>query len=182
MQSVRSREWGCMLLDEVHVAPADMFQKVLQIVNAHCKLGLTATLVREDNRIKDLSFLVGPKLYEANWIDLTRQGFLANVQCVEVWCPMTKEFFAEYLRLGESARDRTQRLLYTLNPRKVRTCEWLVRYHMERNDKIIIFSDDMPALRLYRELLKVPYIYGAVKEEERRKILESFKTQVGRSL
>jgi DNA excision repair protein ERCC-3 len=168
-----------MLLDEVHVAPADMFQKVLQIVNAHCKLGLTATLVREDNRIKDLSFLVGPKLYEANWIDLTRQGFLANVQCVEIWCPMTKEFFAEYLRLGASARDRTQRLLYTLNPRKVRTCEWLVRYHMERNDKIIIFSDDVPALLLYCESLKVPYIYGAVKEEERRKILESFKTQVG---
>jgi DNA excision repair protein ERCC-3 len=51
-----------------------MFQKVLTLINAHCKLGLTATLVREDNKIKDLSFLVGPKLYEANWIDLTNQG------------------------------------------------------------------------------------------------------------
>lgn len=54
------------------------------MVNAHCKLGLTATLVREDDKIKDLHFLVGPKLYEANWIDLTEQGFLARVQCAEV--------------------------------------------------------------------------------------------------
>lgn len=84
IQSVARREWGLMVLDEVHVAPADMFQKVLQLVNAHCKLGLTATLVREDDKIKDLHFLVGPKLYEANWIDLTDQGFLARVQCSEV--------------------------------------------------------------------------------------------------
>ena len=96
MASIREREWGLMILDEVHVAPADQFQKVLDLVNAHCKLGLTATLVREDNKIQDLSFLVGPKLYEANWIDLTTDGFLARAQCVEVWCPMTKEFFAEY--------------------------------------------------------------------------------------
>ena len=87
-----------MILDEVHVAPADMFQKVVTNVNAHCKLGLTATLVREDNKIKDLSFLVGPKLYEANWIDLTLDGYLAKVECVEVWCPMTKEFYSEYIR------------------------------------------------------------------------------------
>ena len=58
--------------------------QVLDLVNAHCKLGLTATLVREDNKIKDLSFLVGPKLYEANWIDLTNDGYLARAQCLEV--------------------------------------------------------------------------------------------------
>eukprot|EP00606_Chrysophyceae_sp_TOSAG23-5_P000875 GSChrysophyteH2.ASY1.ANO1.976.1 assembled CDS len=82
LNAVREREWGVMILDEVHVAPADMFQKVLQIVNAHCKLGLTATLVREDNKIGNLHFMVGPKLYEANWIDLTEQGYLAKVK----WC------------------------------------------------------------------------------------------------
>ena len=64
--------------------------QVISIVKAHCKLGLTATLVREDERISDLNFLIGPKLYEANWLDLTRAGHIANVQCVEVWCPMTK--------------------------------------------------------------------------------------------
>ena len=64
-------------------------------MKAHCKLGLTATLVREDERISDLNFLIGPKLYEANWLDLTRAGHIANVQCAEVWCPMTKVWMSE---------------------------------------------------------------------------------------
>ena len=53
-------------------------------VQAHCKLGLTATLVREDDRIQDLNFLIGPKLYEANWMELQNNGYIARVQCAEV--------------------------------------------------------------------------------------------------
>ncbi|KAF3516568.1 hypothetical protein DY000_02061066, partial [Brassica cretica] len=90
--------WGLLLMDEVHVVPAQMFRKVISITKSHCKLGLTATLVREDEKITDLNFLIGPKLCEANWLDLVKGGFSANVQCAEVWCPMTKEFFAEYLK------------------------------------------------------------------------------------
>ncbi|KAJ3110880.1 transcription factor TFIIH complex ERCC-3 subunit [Phlyctochytrium bullatum] len=97
MDFVTSREWGFLLLDEVHVVPADMFRKVLTIVHAHAKLGLTATLVREDDKIESLNYLIGPKLYEANWMDLASKGFIANVQCAEVWCEMPKEFFREYL-------------------------------------------------------------------------------------
>ncbi|RHY14847.1 hypothetical protein DYB36_001727 [Aphanomyces astaci] len=94
MDIIQSREWGCILLDEVHVVPAKMFRKVIGSIACHCKLGLTATLVREDDLIGDLNFLIGPKLYEANWMDLTQSGFLANVSCVEVWCPMTGPFYA----------------------------------------------------------------------------------------
>ena len=54
------------------------------VVQAHCKLGLTATLVREDDKIQDLNFLIGPKLYEANWMELQNNGFIAKVQCAEV--------------------------------------------------------------------------------------------------
>ena len=84
MEEIQSREWGLLLLDEVHVVPAHMFRRVIGIVKSHTKLGLTATLVREDDRISDLNFLIGPKLYEANWLDLTRDGHIANVQCSEV--------------------------------------------------------------------------------------------------
>lgn len=70
----------------------------------------TATLVREDERISDLNFLIGPKLYEANWLDLVKAGFIANVQCAEVWCPMTKEFYAEYLK-KEHSRKRQVKFL-----------------------------------------------------------------------
>lgn len=196
IQQIRNREWGLLVLDEVHVAPADMFQKVLSLVNSHCKLGLTATLVREDDKIKDLHFLVGPKLYEANWIDLTDQGFLAKVQCSEVWCPMTLEFYSEYIKACNKSNNRLQRFLYALNPSKLRTCEYLIEYHAKRYDKIIIFSDDVPALILYCEGLriplasssnisntqlktsykKIPYLYGASSEEERRKVLNEFRS------
>lgn len=73
MAAIRGREWGLMLMDEVHVVPAKMFRRVVGCVKAHCRLGLTATLVREDDLISDLNFLIGPKLYEANWLDLTAQ-------------------------------------------------------------------------------------------------------------
>jgi DNA excision repair protein ERCC-3 len=97
MEWLKGQEWGLMLLDEVHTIPAKMFRRVLTIVSAQCKLGLTATLVREDDKITDLNFLIGPKLYEANWLELQSKGFLARVQCCEVWCPMTPEFYRNFL-------------------------------------------------------------------------------------
>lgn len=71
LNEIAKREWGLLVLDEVHVCPALSFQTVVTTVKAHCKLGLTATLVREDGKIADLDYLIGPKLYEANWMDLT---------------------------------------------------------------------------------------------------------------
>jgi DNA excision repair protein ERCC-3 len=62
MEEVQKREWGLLLLDEVHVAPAKQFRKVMTVAKSHCKLGLTATLVREDELIDDLNFLIGPKV------------------------------------------------------------------------------------------------------------------------
>ena len=64
MKWIQEQEWGIMILDEVHSIPAKMFRRVLTQVQAHSKLGLTATLVREDDKIADLNFLIGPKLYE----------------------------------------------------------------------------------------------------------------------
>nr|CCA24040.1 unknown putative [Albugo laibachii Nc14] len=141
MQLIQGREWGSLLLDEVHVVPAKMFRKVIGSIACHCKLGLTATLVREDDLIGDLNFLIGPKLYEANWMDLTQSGFLANVSCVEVWCPMTGEFYREYLKENKNARKRA--LLYVANPNKFTAAEFLIQYHEKRGDKILVFSDDV---------------------------------------
>mmetsp|Transcript_2532 Transcript_2532/g.3921 ORF Transcript_2532/g.3921 Transcript_2532/m.3921 type:complete len:805 (-) Transcript_2532:2802-5216(-) len=173
MDTIEGREWGLMLMDEVHVVPAKMFRKVVGSVKAHCRLGLTATLVREDDLISDLNFLIGPKLYEANWLDLTTQGYLANVQCVEVWCPMTGPFMREYLMAKQNAR--LQQLLYVMNPSKVRAVEFLVRFHEERGDKIIVFSDLVYSLKLYAEMLKKPLIYGETPERERQAILGTFR-------
>ena len=90
-------EWGLLVLDEVHVVPAATFREVFVKCAAHCKLGLSATLVREDDKIKDLYFLIGSKLYEANWLDLSKEGHIAKVSCAEIWCDMTPEFYQKYL-------------------------------------------------------------------------------------
>ncbi|KAF9597424.1 hypothetical protein IFM89_018870 [Coptis chinensis] len=173
IEEIRNREWGLLLMDEVHVVPAHMFRKVINITKSHCKLGLTATLVREDERITDLNFLIGPKLYEANWLDLVKGGFIANVQCAEVWCPMTKEFFAEYLRKENSKKKQA---LYVMNPNKFRACEFLIRFHeQQRGDKIIVFADNLFALTEYAMKLRKPMIYGATSHQERTRILHAFK-------
>jgi len=173
MKAIQGREWGLLLMDEVHVVPAKMFRRVIGSVKAHCRLGLTATLVREDDLISDLNFLIGPKLYEANWMDLTAQGYLASVQCVEVWCPMTGPFMREYL-LAENSR--LKQLLYVMNPAKIRATEFLMRFHEDRGDKIIIFSDLVYSLKLYAAMLKRPMIYGETSERERQAILGTFRT------
>jgi DNA excision repair protein ERCC-3 len=164
-------EWGLIIMDEVQVVPADTFRKVIFGVKSHCKLGLTATLVREDDRIEDLNFLIGPKLYEANWLDLQAQGFLARVQCVEVWCPMTAEFFQEYLL----AKPRKKILLYVANPIKLLTCQHLVRKHEAAGDKIIIFSDNLFVLEMLGQQLNLPVISGRVGHQDRIRRLYQFE-------
>ncbi|GFS32150.1 general transcription and DNA repair factor IIH helicase subunit XPB [Nephila pilipes] len=171
MNWLKEQEWGLMLLDEVHTIPAKMFRRVLTIVQAHCKLGLTATLVREDDKIQDLNFLIGPKLYEANWLELQNGGYIAKVQCAEVWCPMTPEFYREYL----IAKAAKKLLLFVMNPNKFRACQFLIRYHEIRSDKVIVFSDNVFALKHYAIKMNRPYIYGPTSQAERMQILQNFK-------
>jgi len=171
MKWLQEQEWGIMVLDEVHTIPAKMFRRVLTIVQAHCKLGLTATLVREDDKIVDLNFLIGPKLYEANWLELQKRGFIARVQCAEVWCPMSPEFYREYL----ACKSAKKMLLFVMNPNKFRACQFLIRYHEKRNDKIIVFSDNVYALKEYSFKMNKPFIYGPTSQSERLQILQNFK-------
>jgi DNA excision repair protein ERCC-3 len=171
MDFLTGREWGLMLLDEVHVVPAEVFRKVTSRIKTHSKLGLTATLLREDDKISHLNFLIGPKLYEANWMELSEQGHIARVQCAEVWCPMTTEFYEEYLR----AKGRKRQILYVMNPRKFQACQYLVNYHEARGDKIIVFSDDVYALQKYAIHLGKAMIHGQTAQSERMTILENFQ-------
>ena len=171
MDFMTSREWGLMILDEVHVVPASIFRRVTHSIATHSKLGLTATLLREDDKIRDLNFLIGPKLYEANWMELADQGHIAKVQCAEVWCPMTTEFYQEYLR----EKSRRRALLYIMNPRKFQACQFLINYHESRGDKVIVFSDNVYALEKYALALKKAYIYGGTPQAERLRILENFQ-------
>ena len=170
MNKIKNTEWGLMILDEVQVAPADDFRKTMNIIKSHCKLGLTATLVREDDKINDLHFLIGPKHYEANWLDLQRDGYLARVKCVQILCEMESSFYKEYLESNNSAKRRT---LYISNPNKLFVCKSLIERF--KNDKVIIFSDNIFTLDKYKEELQCPCIKGEVSEKKRNEILEEFR-------
>eukprot|EP00913_Durusdinium_trenchii_P029542 g27693.t1 len=131
--------------------PARTFRTVATTIKSHCCLGLTATLVREDDLIQDLHWLIGPKLYEANWQQLQE----------------LPEFFMEYLQAQDggdvpgSMRGSLQRALWTCNPNKLKTCEFLIRLHEQRGDKIIVFSDNIFILKEFARKLGRYYICGS---------------------
>ncbi|OAG29435.1 DNA excision repair protein ERCC-3 [Nematocida displodere] len=172
MDFLTRTEWGLVIFDEVHVVPANMFRRVVSIIISHCKLGLTATLVREDEKIEDLNFLIGPKLYEADWLNLSMQGHIAKVSCTEVWCKMTGDFYKQYL----TTDIRKKRLLATMNPTKIQTCEYIINKHEALGDKIIVFSDNVYALKAYALKFGKPFIYGPTGQVERMNILKQFRT------
>lgn len=170
LKMISQRQWGLMLLDEVHQALAPNFAKIVELYPAHTKLGFTATLVREDENIEQLNFMIGPKLYEANWMDLTRMGYLANVQCAEVWCPMSYIFYRHYL-----SHPHFRKALYKLNSNKLLICQYLVRYHEDRGDKILIMSENLSVLKECHRLLNRPQLYGGTSEADREQILRTFR-------
>lgn len=168
---IEKEEWGLVILDEVHVVPASTFRTLTSKIKSHCKLGLSATLVREDDLIDHLLYLIGPKLYEANWTDLAKSGYIANALCSEVLCPMTDLFFEEYIK----SSSKLGRSLFNLNPNKIRACEYLINLHEQRNDRILVFSDDIYSLKFYANLLNRPFLYGPTSNSERLRLLSQFR-------
>lgn len=175
LTQVQELEWGLLLVDEVQVMPAKTFRSVATTAKFHCCLGLTATLVREDDLIKDLHWLIGPKLYEASWQQLQEDGFIARVRCVEVWCQMASAFFSEYLKAVDNKDEAIRRALWTSNPNKLTICEYLIRFHEARGDKAIVFSDNIYILEKFAMKLKRYFICGKVDMRERMKILQEFQ-------
>uniref|UniRef100_A0A1I8F343 General transcription and DNA repair factor IIH helicase/translocase subunit XPB n=1 Tax=Macrostomum lignano TaxID=282301 RepID=A0A1I8F343_9PLAT len=162
MSWLRDQEWGLMVLDEVHTNPGQDVSAGANYRTLALQAGPDSHLVREDDKIADLNFLIGPKLYEANWLELQRA----------VWCPMTPEFYREYCSQKSWAR-RT--LLYQMNPNKFRVCQFLINYHARREDKIIVFSDNVFALKYYANALNKPYLYGPTSQTERMYVLKNFQ-------
>ncbi|RNF09145.1 putative DNA repair helicase [Trypanosoma rangeli] len=184
LSSVEEQAWGLLLLDEVHTALAHHFQEVLNKVKYKCVVGLSATLLREDDKIGNLRHLVGPKLYEANWLELTRAGFLARVECAEVQCPLPLPFFTEYLK-SQAEEDpfacrgtnTLARAVVCFNPYKLWCAQALLEFHRNRSppDKVIIFCDDLEGVHYYAQHLNIPFMDGHTSEIERANLLQYFQ-------
>lgn len=145
---LREQMWGLMVLDEVQFAPAETFRKVTSELRAACKLGLTATMVREDCLIQELRWLVGPVLFQTDLPTLRRRGFVNTANGYEVRCGMAPLFAQAY----KDERVEVRRVLATANIWKVRVCAQIVKSHMARGDKVGVFCDDLISLTVTRIL------------------------------
>lgn len=173
--------YGLLILDEVHMIPADAFRESLSFVDAKGTIGLTATCVREDKKILDLFHLVGPKLYDISMESLAKEGYLASVQCIEIHTPMTREFGVEYMEQYMNSGSSMKRmpilvLLAAANPLKMECVQDLVARHVEKGDKILVFCDHILILNEYGELLKAPVVCGSTEIKDRLMIFSDFQT------
>jgi len=180
LDMLKATDWGLMIIDEVQLLPADSFINIIKKqFKTHCKLGLTATLVREDAGIPKLHLLLGPKLYEANWLDLQKDGFLARVKCTEIWSEMHPDFYQKYL---DTENSEFRKVLYVSNPTKYLITLLLLERH--KGDKIIIFSDNLFTIEQYNKFflqkkLNFRMIHGKIPNTARNEILEDFKKESG---
>jgi DNA excision repair protein ERCC-3 len=162
------QNWGLIIYDEVHLLPAPVFRITAEI-QARRRLGLTATLVREDGRESDVFSLIGPKKYDAPWKDLEHQGWIATAECHEIRIPMPDELRLEYAVADERDKYRVA----AENPRKLATLEQLLAKHPD--DSVLIIGMYLTQLQDASRHLSYPLITGKTTVVEREKLYEAFR-------
>ncbi|MBV9843726.1 MAG: DEAD/DEAH box helicase [Kutzneria sp.] len=163
-----SRDWGLVIYDEVHLLPAPVFRMTADLQSRR-RLGLTATLIREDGREGDVFSLIGPKRYDVPWRDIEAQGWIAPAECVEVRVTLTD---AERLAYATAEPDEKYRICST-----VRTKAAVVRTVLDRHkgEPALVIGAYLDQLEQLGELLGVPVIQGATKTKEREALFEAFR-------
>ena len=161
-------DWGLIVYDEVHLLPAPVFRATADI-QARRRLGLTATLIREDGKENEVFCLIGPKRYDAPWKDLEQGGFIASVECIEVRVPMSDELSRTYMNSSKRARYR----LACENPQKTDVLTALLRTHEGR--RILIIGLYISQLQKLSKKLNVPFIHGKMPNEEREELYDAFR-------
>lgn len=161
--------WGLIIYDEVHLLPAPVFRVTAEI-QARRRLGLTATLVREDGRETDVFSLIGPKKYDVPWRDLERQGWIAEARCTELRMCLPSERRMEYALAGDS---RVQYRIAAENPRKLEVLHYLLQQH--RDDNVLIIGQYLDQLNQIARMTGAPLITGKTPTRERERLYAAFK-------
>ena len=164
-----ARDWGLVIYDEVHLLPAPVFRMTADL-EARRRLGLTATLVREDGREDDVFTLIGPKRFDAPWRDIEAQGWIAPAECVEVRLTLPD---AERLAYATAEREDKYRLAATASG-KNRVTERLVAKHAD--DQVLVIGQYLDQLAELAEHLDAPLITGATTVRERQRLFGAFRT------
>ncbi len=164
-----ARDWGLVIYDEVHLLPAPIFRMTADL-QARRRLGLTATLVREDGREGEVFSLIGPKRYDAPWKDIENQGYIAPADCVEVRVTLQD---GERLAYAAAEPEDRYRLCAT-SPAKNRVVERLVEAH--RGEPTLVIGQYLDQLDELGERLDAPVIKGETPVTERQRLFAAFRS------
>jgi DNA excision repair protein ERCC-3 len=164
----RERPWGLIIYDEVHLLPAPVFRVTAEL-QAVRRLGLTATLIREDGAEDAVFSLVGPKRYDVPWKDLEGKGWIAEALCTEIRLDLPEQLKIPYA----VAPPREKYRIASENPRKEEIVRQLVENH--REDQILVIGQYLSQLGRLAGLLKAPLITGKTPNAERERIYGAFK-------
>ncbi len=169
------RDWGLIIYDEVHLLPAPVFRVTAQI-QARRRLGLTATLVREDGREGDVFSLIGPKKYDVPWRELEQKGWIAEASCCEVRLSLPEELRMEYAVTEWRHKFR----LASENPLKEDVVAALLERYAQA--RVLIIGQYLSQLRRLAKRFGLPLITGSTPTDERERLYDEFRRGVTRHL
>ena len=162
------QSWGLIIYDEVHLLPAPVFRAVAEIQGKR-RLGLTATLVREDGKEDDVFSLIGPKKFDVPWKVLEKQGWIAKALCTEIRIPLPDADRLKYAVADSKAKFR----IASENPAKIEVVKELINKHSE--DNILIIGQYLDQLDILAKRFSAPIITGKTPNKERERIYNEFK-------
>lgn len=161
--------WGLVIYDEVHLVPAPIFRLTAELQSVY-RLGMTATLVREDNQEDVIYSLIGPKRFDIPWKDMEDRGWIASASCYEIWVPFSRDLLLEYA----TATKRSKQSIAAMNPAKLNVIASLLERHKE--DSILIIGLYIKQLKEVSARFGLPLITGQTKDADREEIFRKFQS------
>jgi DNA excision repair protein ERCC-3 len=166
---LNAKDWGLIVYDEVHLLPAPIF-KMTADLQARRRLGLTATLVREDGKEGDVFSLIGPKRFDAPWKEIEAQGYIAPAACFEIRIDLPEE---ERLNYAMSNQEDRYRIAAT-SPMKIDVIKRLLAKHT--GEPTLIIGQYLDQIHTIADALQMPMITGETPVDERERLFELFRT------
>ncbi len=164
----REKNWGLIIYDEVHLLPAPVF-RITADIQSKRRLGLTATLIREDNKERNVFSLIGPKRYDVPWKELEKKGFIAEALCHEIRIPLRDDDRLKYV----TSQTRSKFNIASTNINKISIIRELLFKH--QNDQVLIIGQYIHQLELIAQEFKLPIITGKINNKDRERLYDSFR-------
>ena len=168
LELLNARDWGLIIYDEVHLLPAPIF-KMTADLQARRRLGLTATLVREDGRESDVFSLIGPKRFDAPWKDIEAQGYIAPASCYEVRVSLPDEVRMDYAIADQDARFR----IAATADAKMPIIRELLKKH--KGEPTLIIGQYLDQIEEVSQALGIPKLTGETPVDEREQLFAKFR-------